>query len=118
MLAALDGPLYALTRRLPDVLIPLIARQGEVRSVLIFTRADAARAHLERLPAGAEADWEVAGHAAGDWRAKEELLLAAAATGATRVELDPDLELRSRHTADLHRAVAYAASYKRATACL
>lgn len=98
--------------------MPLTARQGDLRTLLVFTDARAAHAHLHRVGAQPGSDWEVAAYAAGDWRGKEELLRAAATAGATRVDVDPDLALRPRGTLDLTRAARYVASYKRATACL
>lgn len=118
MPASLDGPLYAVIRRDPDLLAPLTARAGDVRSLLAFRAAEAAEAHLRALPADVVGAYRVAGVEADDWRGKEELFRAAAAAGATRLELDPDLELHARHVLPLARAVAYAASYKRASACL
>lgn len=118
MVAALDGPLYALTRRRPDVLIPMMVRQGDVRSLLGFTHPVRARLHRDRLGPESVSAWQVTESAADDWRAKEELLRAAALAGCTRLELDPDLDLRAAQTLDLARAIAYAASHRRASACL
>lgn len=118
MLASLDGPLHALTLRDPDVLIPMAVRDGEVRSLLAFTDAARAEAHRVRLPADTRGDWQVATFAEDDWRGKEELLRAAGSAGASRVEIDADLDLRPRYELDLSKAIAYVSSYKRATACL
>lgn len=118
MLAALDGPLHAIVRADPDVLIPLLARHGDERILLAFTTGTAAEAHLDALDIGASPAWQVARYAAADWRAKEELMRAAAVAGATRLDLDPDLRLRSEHPLPLARAVAYVASFKRSTSCL
>src|SRR5680860_1258888 len=118
MLTAIDAPFHALVRGLPDILAPLIARHGEVRSLLLFTHADLARSHLAALPTEVATEWCAMLLDGDDWRAKEELFRAAAAVGAVRVDVDPDLALRSRQTLPLAQALAYAASHLRATACI
>ena len=118
MPGSLDPPLHALIRHAPDVLVPLVARQGDERSLLVFGDEAAAQAHLASLPAGEAGAWTTVRLEADDWRGKEELFRAAATVGATRLDLDPDLTLRPRRILPLAQAVAYATSYKRARACL
>lgn len=118
MTSHLDGPLWAIVRREPGVLAPLTARAKAVRSLLVFTSEAAAGAHLRALPPEVAPAWTVASWEARDRRGKEELLRAAAAAGTTRLDLDPDLDLRPERAVPLAKAIAYVASFKRATACL
>ena len=118
MIAALDARLHALTHRTPDVLIPLLARRGDSRHLLVFTSAHAAREHAAALPDLIAGAWSVTSIEADDWRGKEELFRAAAVAGAVRLDLDPDLDLRTPHSLPLATGVAYASSHKKMTACL
>lgn len=116
--ATLDGPLTAIVRDVPDTLAPLTATGPAGRALLAFSSADAATAHLAALPSELGASHRTWTAEADDWRAKEELLRAAASLGALRLELDPDLELRPAAQLPLDRAIAYVTSYKRNHACL
>jgi hypothetical protein len=114
----LDGPLVALVRGRDDAIAPLLAREGEVRTLLAFSDAAAAERHRARLadePGAALRLWTIP---ADDWRGKEELLRSAAALGAVRLDVDPDLALRPEAQAPLAQALGYVLSYKRGTACL
>jgi hypothetical protein len=114
----LDGPLVALLRGPPETIAPVLARQGDERTLLVFSTAGAAERHvatLEGAPVPALRTWSIA---ADDWRGKEELLRAAADLGAVRLDLDPDLRLEPVAQASLQRALAYVTSHKRGTACL
>ncbi len=116
--AILDGPLTAIVRARPETLTPLTASGPAGRALLAFSSVDAAAAHLAALPdevAASHRSWTAD---ADDWRAKEELLRAAASLGARRLELDPDLDLRPAAQLPLERAIAYVTSYKRSRACL
>lgn len=112
MSAFLDGPFYFLEQPQPGVLDPALLRVDGGRAALLFTAPDAARAHLQALPAG------TAVGRADDFRAKEEVLAASVARGADRVWLDappggePALEVPAR------QALEYVRSFKRQTACL
>ena len=114
----LDGPLVALLRGPAETIAPVLARQGDVRTLLVFTGTAAAERHrvtLEGAPVAGLRLWSIG---AGDWRGKEELLRAAADLGAVRLDLDPDLGLEPAASGSLGRALAYVISHKRGTACL
>ncbi len=118
---ALDGPLYALVRRdAPDgALAPLTVRDAQGgRALPLFATHAAAEAHRAALPAGAGAAFASYAVAARDGRAKEELLRAAAAAHATRLEWNPDLHLRPEATLDLDLAIGHVVAAKTARACL
>lgn len=110
--AFLDGPLYFLEVPRPGVLDPALLRTDEGRAALLFTTPDAARAHLEAVPAGATVG------RADDLREKEELFEAALTRGAGQIWLDaapggaPALEYPIR------RALEYVRSFRHQTACL
>jgi len=114
----LDGPLVALLRGPAETVVPLLARQGDVRTLLVFTSTQAAERHRVTLEGVPVAGLRLASIAADDWRGKEELLRAAADLGADRLDLDPDLGLEPAAQASLDRALAYVVSHKRGTACL
>lgn len=114
----LDGPLTALVRDPPEALAPLTASGRQGRSLLMFSSADAAAAHLGALPPELAASYRAWTADADDWRAKEELLRAGAALGAARLDLDPDLALLPAEQLALSRAIGYVTSYKRNRACL
>ncbi len=114
----LDGPLVALVRGPADAIAPLMAREGEVRTLLAFTDAAAAERHRARLEGGPGAAVRLWAISADDWRGKEELLRSAAALGAVRLDVDPDLTLRPAAQAPLAQALGYVLSHKRGTACL
>lgn len=117
-LALLDGPLVALVRDLRGVLAPLTVRDGEERALLVFSDEAAAAAHAAGLPEPRRSEFRLHRSDAPDWRGKEELLRAAAAAGATRVDLDVDAGLRPDASLPLATALAYVLSYKSGTACL
>lgn len=117
-LALLDGTLIALVRDLPGVLAPLTVRDRAERALLIFSDDAIAAAHAARLPDGRRSEFRTYRVDAGDWRGKEELLRAAAAAGASRLDLDVDPGLRATVALPLATALAYARSYKSGTACL
>jgi hypothetical protein len=117
-LARLDGPLVALVRDVPDVLAPLTARDAGVPVLLAFASEAAARAHRAALPdevRAAVVPWTAA---AGDARAKEELLRAGAAAGAVRLDLDAEPGTAPAVQLPLATALAYVESHKTGTACL
>ncbi len=109
MLAALEQPVFYLGREVPGVLDVAVLDDPDERVLPLFTSRQRAEAHLAALPEGA-----VDEVAADDYRAKEDLLRAAAAQGATGVVFD--LENASR--VPLARALAYILSFKREVACL
>ena len=119
--AALDGPLHALVRRdaPPGALAPLTVRDAHGgRSLPTFTTADRAEAHRAALPHDVRGDTRTYAVPAGDPRAKEELLRAAQALGATRLEVDPDPALRPAATLELDLALGHVVASKNASACL
>ncbi|ADI15599.1 hypothetical protein [Truepera radiovictrix] len=111
----LDGPLYYLGRELPHQLDVTLLRTEAGRAALLFRTETGARAHLAALPHALR----VRVAPANDWRAKEELLLAAGARGATAVWLDVAVgTLEPTLRAPLAAALAYVRSFRRQSACL
>jgi hypothetical protein len=117
-LTRLDGALVALVRDVPGALAPLIARDAGVPVLLAFSSATAARTHRAELPGEVRAAVEPWTAAAGDPRAKEELLRAAAAAGAVRLDLDAGPGTGPAVQLPLATALAYVESHKTGTACL
>lgn len=114
----LDGPLTALIRDQPETLTPLTASGPNGRSLLAFSTATCASAHLDALPAEVARSYRAWTADAADWRAKEELLRSGASLGARRLDLDPDADLQPGAQLPMERAIAYVTSYKRSRACL
>jgi hypothetical protein len=114
----LDGPLVALLRGPPETIAPVLARQGDERTLLVFTTTEAAERHLATLEGAPVPGLRLGSFAAGDWRGKEELLRAAADLGAVRLDVDPDMHLAPAAQVSLARALAYVFSHKNGTACL
>ena len=108
----LDEPLFFLARPRPGVLDIALLHLGTGRAALLFTREDAANAHLATLPHG------VGVARAEDLREKEELLQAALERGAARLWLDAVPDGEPALTYPTARALAYIRSFKRQSACL
>jgi hypothetical protein len=107
----LDGPLYFLERPCPGIVDPALLRSGDRKVALLFTRSEIASGHLEALPPG------TAVGCAADLRAKEELLRAARARGATELWLDAAAGGEPLTRYPLQRALDYVLSFKRQSAC-
>lgn len=111
----LDGPLFYLGRTLPGVLDVTLVRTEAGPAALLFRTGDRARPHLSALPP----EVTVQRIAESDWRAKEELLLAAGARGARTLWVDADAAgLEPALRAPLAGALNYVRSFKRQSACL
>lgn len=108
----LENPLYYLNRARPHVLDLALLRAPEGRAVPIFTEQALAALHLPALPEG------VGIEEASDLRAKEELLRAALARGASELWLDPPPTGDPKARYPLQRALDYVLSFKRQSACL
>jgi hypothetical protein len=108
----LDGPLYFLENPRPGIIDPALLRSGDRRAALLFTRSEIAQSHLAALPPGAAVG------CADDLRAKEELLRAARARGATELWLDTAAGGDPATRYPLQRALDYVVSFKRQSACL
>jgi hypothetical protein len=114
----LDGPLAFLTLDVHDVLAPATVTSPDGRALPVYADPSEAEAQLARLPADADAALVVRRIEPNDVRAKEELLLAGRALGATRVAFDPRPPGPPRATLALERALAYLEGHKRNSACL
>lgn len=111
----LDGPLHYLGLALPGVLDVTLVRTEMGLAALLFRTDKRARAHLGALPP--EVDVQTV--AGDDWRAKEELLLAARARGANVLWVDADAQgLEPTLHAPLENALNYVRSFKHQSACL
>lgn len=108
----LDGPLYFLGRPRPGIIDLALLRSGERKIALLFTRATVAQSYLGALPPGTAVE------CAADLRAKEELLRAARARGATELWLDAAAGGEPLTRYPLERALDYVLSFKRQRACL
>lgn len=107
----MDDPLYFLEKPRPGIIDPALLRSGDHKVALLFTQSAVASGHLEALPPGT-----VVG-CATDLRAKEELLRAARARGATELWLDAAAGGDPATRYPLERALDYVLSFKRQSAC-
>lgn len=112
MPAFLDGDIYFLGRVRPGIIDQALLPLERGKAALLFSTEVLAARHLGTLPEGVKVQ------RASDLRAKEELLRAALARGATEVWLDAPPSSQPPERYPPQRALDYVLSFKRQSACL